>query len=189
MVDEGPYAEANADYARESRGYQKDRRLLGIAERNKAPEEPESAVNKVKHLITRRGQNTVTAGGQQDRLQRFENRHPDIGEEFIKPELLRKRADLAFHLLPQKHGGLIDRTGSTIGGAAVAEALMHAANSGHVDLSKVAATFGLGLTLQNMPAIQARLLYGPALAAQAAEPVLLNELPLLAAARNSLGDQ
>lgn len=187
IVNEGPYAEANADYAKESKHYQQSRRLLGVNERPKTPEESKTAVNTVKNLITRRGQNTVTAGGQTDALTEFSGRHPDIGEELMRPEILRKRADLSFHLLPQKHGGLIDRTGSGIGGLALVESLMHALGSGHVDLSKAAAAGGLGLTMQNMPAIQGRLLYGPAQGALQLEPMFLEGVPLLqAAARNSM---
>ena len=110
MVGEGPYAEPNAQYAAESKNYQQSRRLLGINERPKTPDETQAAVGKVKNLITRRGQNTVTAGGQEGRLAEFEAKHPEIADEFIKPELLRKKADLSFRLTP-KHGGLIERSG------------------------------------------------------------------------------
>lgn len=169
MVDEGPFAEANKDYAKESKHYQHSRKLLGINERPRTPEETQTATNKVKNLITRRGQNTVTAGGQEERLAEFEARHPDIGEEFARPEILRKRADIGFHIFPE-HGGLIDRVGPH--GAM----LLHAI-----------AGLGTGiipaLALTNMPALQARLMYGPALAARAAEPMMLGEVPLVAAAR------
>ncbi len=191
MVNEGPFKEANADFSLEARRYQKSRRLLGLAERNQKPEEPDAAVNKVKNLITRRGQNTVTSGGQEDRLRRFENRHPDIAEEFARPEILRKRADISLHLLPQRHGGLIDRTGSAIGGAAALEALAHAASAGHVDPSKVAAAALLGLGTQNINAINARFLYGPAQEALRLERPLFEDVPLggaalIGAARNSM---
>jgi len=173
VVAEGPYAETNADYAAASKKYQESRRLLGINERPRTPEESQAAVNKVKNLITRRGQNTVTAGGQEERLAEFEQRHPEIAQELSRPEILRKRADISFHLLPT-HGGLLDRM-----------------TGGHHGL---AAAFGLGaggltgalpaLTLTNLPAIQARLLYGPALTMQAAEPLLLNSIPQATEAGN-----
>lgn len=177
MVDEGPFAEANADYSKQSKYYQKSRRLLGINERPRTPDETQAATNKVKNLITRRGQNTVTAGGQKESLAEFEARHPDIAEEFARPEILRKRADISFSLLP-KHGGLIDRL--THGHQNVA-ALMAGLTHGATGLVP-------SLALMNMPAIQARLLYGPALAAQAAEPLLLGEIPQVAAARAAYGE-
>lgn len=189
MVDEGPYRDVNKDYSRELFGQQKSRRLLGLSDRLGKPEESEAGINKVKHLITRRGQNTVTAGGQQDRLAQFERRRPDVAEEFIKPEILRKRADIAFHLLPQKHGGLIDRVGSAGGGLALAEALMQVAGHGHVSPLKVLGTLGGGLALQNLPAIQARLLYPMAQEAQLAAPMLLGEVPLVSAARAARGEE
>jgi hypothetical protein len=186
IVNEGPFAEANAEYARESKRYQESRKLLGINERPKTPEESQAATSKVKNLITRRGQNTVTAGGQEDKLAQFESRHPDIADEFARPEILRKRADISFHLMPQKHGGLIDRTGSAIGGAAALEALSHLIGSGHISPGKMAAAAALGLTTQNINAINARLLYSPALEALRLEEPILGSVPQLQAARNSM---
>lgn len=168
MVDEGPFAQANKDYSRVTKDYQESRGLLGINKRPKAPEETEAARNKVKNLITRRGQNTVTAGGQEERLTKFEEKHPDIGEEFSRPEILRKRSDISFHLFPQ-HGGLIDRVGPQ------AAAVLHA-------LGGVATGVLPALTLTNLPAIQARLLFGPSLAMQAMEPLMLEQIPRLTAA-------
>lgn len=185
MTDEGPYAEANRQYAEGSKKFQESRKLLGITQKPKGPEESTTQVGKVKNLITRRGQNTVTAGGQEGRLREFEKRHPDIAQEFIKPELLRKKADIGFHLLPQRHGGLIERTGNAGMTAATIEGLMSMAGHGHVSPTKLALGAAGGLTLQNLPALQARLLYGPALSAQAMEPLILGEIPLLQAARNS----
>lgn len=170
MVSEGPFADVNADYSKESKHYQASRRLLGINERPRTPDETQAAVNKVKNAIIRRGQNTVTAGGQEGNLAEFEARHPDIGQEFAKPEILRKRADISFHLLPQ-HGGLIDRM---TGGHRHAAALLAGSIGGVTGIVPP-------LVMSNLPAIQARLLYGPALAAQAAEPMLLGEVPQIAA--------
>lgn len=190
MVDEGPYAQANADYSKEAKHYQQSRKLLGINERPKTPEETKSAVNTVRHQIERPGQNTITAGGQTDKMRQFAERHPDIADEFARPEILRRRADISFHVLPQKHGGLIDRGGSMLGGAATLEALSHAIGHGHFDLKTAAAMAALGLTGQNMNAINARLLYGPAQEALHLERPLFEDVPLggaalTAAARNS----
>jgi hypothetical protein len=178
MVNEGPYADANAEYAKEAKRYQESRKLLGINKNPKTPEESEASATKVKNLITRRGQNTVTAGGQEGRLAEFEARHPDIAEEFAKPEVLRKRADISFHLLP-RHGGLLDRMTGGHRGVAAAIGLGTGGLTGAVP----------ALTLTNLPALQARLLYNPALAAQEAEPMFLSEIPLLEAARRAHSEE
>ena len=170
MVDEGPFSQANKDYAEKTKYYQKSRRMLGINERPKTPDETQAAVSKVKNLITRRGQNTVTAGGQESKLAEFEARHPQVAEEFARPEILRKRADLNFRLLPPEHGGLIERDGAPLHGAAIIhEALRH-----------LFATAG-SLVPLNKAAIQARLLYGPALGLQALMSEFGSELPQLSA--------
>lgn len=183
MVNEGPFAEQNAQYARQSRQNRIDRRLLGIPETQRAPNalvdeegvtgsgDSRTAEDTVKNRITRRGQETVTAGGQRRDMERFAARHPDVAAEFDKPELLRKKADISFRLVPE-HGGLIERAG---GGMTKAAHLYHAAR--HPFATAVS------LLPTNMAAIQARLLYGPALAAQAAAPMMLGDIPLLAAAR------
>lgn len=189
MVEEGPYAEANQAYAEGSKRFRESRRLLGINERPKTLDESQAAVSKVKNLITRRGQNTVTAGGQEGRLAEFEARHPQIAEEFIKPEMLRRRADISFSALPKRHGGLTERLGSFVGAGALGEAALNMLGHGHVSVPHALGTLAAGLTVQNLPAIQARLLYGPALAAQAAEPLFLQDIPLLQAARTAHGEE
>lgn len=176
IVDQGPFAEANAEFAKEAKNYQQSRKLLGIAERPKTPDESQAAISKVKNLITRRGQNTVTAGGQEGRLAEFEAKHPDIAQEFIKPELLRSKADISFHVLPQ-HGGLIQRGI----GAALLHGLPQVAAGFTHSPGATAATLAGTLALQNAPAIAARFLYGPALSAQNIAPLLL-EAPILGAA-------
>lgn len=169
MVSEGPYADVNKSFAEEASRYQKSRKQLGINQKTRTPEETKGAINTVKHLITRRGQGTITSGGQQANLRAFEEAHPDIAEEFQKPELLRKREDISFRLFPE-HGGIHKTLGPI--GHMVAHSLL---------------TGGTGilpaLALTNRNALAARLLYGPALAAQAAEPLLLGEVPQIAAAR------
>lgn len=186
MVDEGPYKDANARYAKESNSFRESRRLLGISERPRTPGEPKTAVDKVANLITRRGQNTVTAGKQEGDLAAFEQKHPEIGAELAKPGLLRKKADISFHVLPQRHGGLIDRTGSTVGAAATLDALASTMGHGHVSPAKLALGVAGGLTLQNLPAIQARMLYPGAKLAASGEAQKL--IPLFAAARAAQGD-
>lgn len=175
LVSKGPYGDVNSQFAEEYSRNRKNRDLLGIQPKSKTPQEPNAAFNKVSNMLKRRGKNEITGGGESGRVAEFAERNPAIEEEFVKPELLRKRADIGFHVFPQ-HGGLYERLGP--GAHYAAHALTH---------------LGTGvippLLFTNRNAIAARLLYGPAMAAQAAEPLLLNEIPLLAAARNSLGDQ
>lgn len=153
IVDEGPYADTNKRYAETSADTQESRRMLGINERPKTPDESKAAVNTVRHLIERPGQNTITAGGQQGHLAEFNAKHPDIADEFAKPEVLRKRADLSFHVAPQ-HGGLIQRTAGAIGGPA---AVLIAAGLGHG--LKGAGLAAAILAAQNAQPIAGRLLY------------------------------
>lgn len=159
MRSAGPYKIPNDMYAETSQKYRESRRLLGINERPRTPEETQTVTNTLKNKITRRGQNTVTAGGQADDLAQFEERHPDIGLELSKPALLRNKADLSFKLLPQKHGGLIDRTGDTIGTAAMLDAGASLAGHGHLEPWQAAIALLTGLGLKNAKAIDARVLY------------------------------
>ena len=181
LVDQGPYADVNKQFSDEFTRYQTARSQLGINPKPTKPGEAKGAVSTVKNLIGREGQNTITAGGQRQAFEDFKGNNPDIADEFARPEILRKRADISFHLLPQKHGGLIERTGSGIGGLATAEGIMHALGHGHFDLGNAAAAGALGLTLQNLPAIQARLLYRPAQTSLLAAQALLGDIPQLAA--------
>lgn len=182
MVNQGPFAGPNAEYADAAKDAQASRKLLGITERPKTKEESKAAVNTVKNLIVRRGQNTVTAGGQQQGLADFEAKHPDIGEELIKPSLLRARADLGVHVLPQLHGGLIDRLkglGPLGMGAALALPTM---THGHGAGGALGAA-ALGLLLQNRNAINGRLLFPLSRLAPGAESGLQRLTPLLEEAR------
>lgn len=187
MVDQGPYKPVNDMYGEASNKYRESRRLLGISERPKTPGESQQAVEKVTNLITRRKQNTVTAGkgegGTQSNLGAFEAKHPDIGLELSKPALLRNKADISAHILPQEHGGLIDRGSSAISTAGIANAVasIFGHGAGHIGPSIAA---GLtGLTLKNMPAIEARLMYP--FAEQVADGQAAKLNPLFAAARAS----
>ena len=197
MVNEGPFAGPNAEYARVSRRHNFERRLLGLKENptnadglvdvegGDASGEARTVEDMLKNRITRKGQNTVTAGGQRDDLATLSRRRPEVAAELDKPELLRKRADISFSLLPKQHGGLIERGGSGLGALALLEAASHAVGHGHGGVAGALGGLAGGLALQNLPAIQARLLYGPALSALATEPLLLQDIPLLAAARGA----
>lgn len=183
LTAEGPFAEANAEYATNADRYRKSRRMLGITERPKTPEESRTAEATVKNLIGRPGQNSITAGGQTGRLAEFNERHPDIAQEFEKPELLRKKADLNFHLVPKLHGGFMERAADAATfGPLAAEMAMSAMGAGHVSPTHAAAGMLLGTLLRNAPALQGRLLYGPAQETQLLGPMLLPRLPTAAAA-------
>ena len=174
MTSIGPFQEANRAYAQGSHRFQRDRRLLGITERPRSPEETRQTVDTLKNRITRRGQNTVTAGGQRGGMDEFAERHPDIAAEFEKPELLRAKADLSFNLTPPHHGGMIERLGGAMGLGAAIPLAAFAHSPGHA----AGALLG-GLALQNASPIAGRLLYNPARAIMAAEPLLTSDIPRL----------
>lgn len=182
MVDQGPFGPTNKAYSTEYDRYQGARRQLGVNERPHAPEEKKTTVDRVTNLITRRGQNTVTAGKQIDDLEAFARENPEAGAEFAKPGMLRAKGDLSLGVLPRKHGGLIDRTSSAIGtGAALdaaASAMGHGVGGHAASLGGLAAA----LTLRNLPAIEGRFLYPAAKYATENERHLLRLNPLFQAA-------
>lgn len=184
MVNEGPYREVNRDYSRAAFTNQKDRRLLGIAENRKGPQESRATVDKVANLIGRQGQQTITAGKSIDRTAQFKARNPEIGREFAKPSMLRAKGDLSFGVLPREHGGLIDRASSAVGGGVGVGLLMHAL--GHPSGANLGAV-ATALALRNAPAIEGRLL-APA-AKYAAEGHFLRLNPLFQAVRARKEDQ
>lgn len=181
MVDDGPYAEANRIYHEGLQDVDESLDMVGLR-RSTDPSEPIKGNFDIR--AQRAGQNTVTAGRDRPGVEQFREKHPDIAAETIdQPEMLRNQADIAFKLMPRRHGGLIERTGSAAGGLALAELGMQLASHGHVSLAKAAMLLLGGLTLKNMAPINARLLYKPALAAQQLEPLILGDIPLLSAAR------
>lgn len=188
ITEAGPYGDVNRQFAEEYARHGRAREQLGLQPKTTKSRTTKAEVSQVRNLITRNGQNTVTAGGQEPDLEAFRRENPNIAPETFKPELLRKRADISFHLLPQRHGGFIERTGNVGLAAPFIEAALHAAGHG-LGIGPTAGSVAAGLALQNLPAIQARLLYGPALSAQAAEPLILGEIPLLAAARNAHAEE
>ena len=151
LVDQGPYAEANARYAAGTRDADESLRLMDI-KRSHKPEPPTADINKIRLKGNRRGQNTVTAGADKPKVDRFVEKHPDLALELDKPELLRKKGDLSFSLLPE-HGGLTDR----LKHAAIAAAGGGAFASGHGKLGLIGA--GAMLAYQNKVPIAGRLLY------------------------------
>lgn len=189
MVDQGPFGPTNKAYSAEYDRYQRGRRQLGVNERPHTPEEKKTTVDRVTNLITRRGQNTVTAGKQIDDLEAFARENPEAGAEFAKPGMLRAKGDLSFGVLPRKHGGLIDRTSSAIGTGAALDAAASA--MGHGIGGHAASIGGLAaaLTLRNLPAIEGRILAPAAKYAAKNEQHILRLNPLFQAALARKEDQ
>jgi hypothetical protein len=180
LVDDGPYAEANRRYHEGLTDVSDSLDMVGL-ERTTSVDEPIKGNLSV--ALQRRGQNTVTAGADTERLDidAFKAKHPELANTVDAPEIIRKQGDLGFHVLPQRHGGLIDRTGSAIGGAALLEGLSHLASSGHVPGWGAVAAALLGLGVQNAKPLAGRVLYGPAQQAQIAAQMMLQGAPAIAA--------
>ena len=179
VVDEGPYAEANRAYHRGMTDVDESLDMVGLR-RSHNPDEPIAGNLRVK--AQRLGQNTVTAGADRPGMAAFREKHPDIALELDRPELLRAKADLTFHVKPQ-HGGLIERLAAPAGLAGMAGA----AYAGHG--AHGLAALPLALAIQNASPIAGRFLYGPAQEAAALEPFLLQRTDLLQAARNAREDR
>lgn len=188
VVDQGPYAEANRVFHEGDQDYQQSLDMLDLRKTKKrgAP-----IGGNLSTKARRLGQNTVTAGADAEKMDvdAFREKHPDLALQLDEPEILRRSADIGFSLRPKQHGGLIERLGSMGAGLAGLEGVAQALGHGHVDPKAVALSTALGLGLQNMPAIQARLLFNPSLGVQALEPLVLSDIPLVSAARNARGDR
>lgn len=169
-VDEGPYAETNAFYNKGKSQLESSRNQLDLSSRpshsldpaRPAPEaegvsEPE--VTKVANLLSRDKQTTVTAGVRNaKKVERFRQNHPQYSGELDKPELVRSKADLTFTAAGKKHGGLIDRM-HPLAGAGVGLGMMPFVAD---DAKAIIGGIASQLVLQNLPAINGRLLFNPA---------------------------
>jgi len=170
MVDMGPYAEANRLFSEGTAEADESLKMLDLR-RSRSAQEPIKGNLGVK--AQRLGQNTVTAGRDRPGVDAFREKHPDLAAELDAPELMRSESDLAFHLLPHAHGGLIERTA---GAAGLAPALM-LAGAGHG--GQGVASLLAGLALQNATPIAGRVLYNPARALLRLEPLVLGETPAI----------
>lgn len=149
MVDQGPYAELNRNYAEGSEAVITRRKQLGLKKRPSKDREVE--IKKIKLGLERYGQNTKTAGGD-TKLDEFLRENPEFAEDIALPEAARARAELTPRLTP-KHGGLIERTvGAHLGPAT---ALLAAAQGG---TPGVLGATGI-MAAQNATPIAGRLLY------------------------------
>lgn len=188
LVDQGPYAEANRRFTEGTNDAQESLDMLDLR-RTKNRNNP--IAGNLRVTSQRRGQNTVTAGADQERLDvdAFRAKHPGLALELDEPQILRHAADLNFKVLPSMHGGLIERSGSAAMGAAALEGLYHLAAHGHVSPTQLAASALLGLGARNMTPIAGRALYNPAMGTQALTPQLLGSVPLVGAARAAQQEQ
>lgn len=138
IVDQGPYAQANADYAAAKTRSGDFREGFGMARKPAANEQVDE--RRIANALARRGQTTTTAGiqGGDQRLAQLEQAYPKLQRSIAAPQIVKAKGDLQFGL--GHTGGLIDRMPSK-----------HLV----VDLAR-----------QNIPALAGRFAYGPAGAAQ-----------------------
>lgn len=162
--EQGPYAEANANYRTAKQESGDFREALGAKRTPNIDETVDE--RKIGNFLARRGQTTTTAGiqGGDKRLAELIAKHPDLERTIDSPELLRAKADLQFRLKGPEHGGLIDRVGGPVAGTLAA---VGAAVAGHGGWG-AAAAIPAYLIGQNVNPIAGRLLHNPARGAMAA---------------------
>lgn len=175
-VEEAPYAKANRTFTAGMKDVDESNRLLDL-KRSKKPGASEANINKLRVKGQRRGENTVTAGSERSRFDAFTEKHPELGLELERPELLRKQADLSFSGGLPQHGNLYER----LGHASMPLSLLYAATQGHG--GKAALAMGALLAARNRVPIAGRLLYPGALEGAAAETAMQRLNPLFQAAR------
>ncbi len=174
-VEEAPYAKANRTFTAGMKDVDESNRLLDL-KKSKKPGASDANINKLRIKGQRRGENTVTAGAERERLDEFTAKHPELGLELERPELLRKQAELSFSAGLPQHGNLYER----IGHASIPLGLLYAATQGHGIKSAIA--MGALLAARNRVPIAGRMLYPAALEGAAAEPTLQRLNPLFQAA-------
>lgn len=150
MVDQGPYAALNEEFAAGASKATAKRRQLGLAPR--APSNSAVDERKLKLSLLREDQNTVTAGGDSD-LAAFRAQNPGLAPPLNLAKLAKARADLSFHMAPT-HGPLPERIAATALGPAAA---IGAATAGH-GAAGLAGAAGI-MALQNATPIAGRVLY------------------------------
>lgn len=167
MVDQGPYADINARTSQGIQRYENQRTQLGLKPQpsggKPSPEGPsEEELAYLANALARQDQNTVTSGLRNaDRFGEFAEENPRYRRDIELPDVLRAKAELSLHA-GKGHGGLINRLPPGMGlGASAALGL---AGHGPISLAPIAAEFGA----RNWPAITGRLLYTPAMEAEAA---------------------
>ena len=150
IVDQGPYAEANANYAAAKERSGDFREAFGMARKPSANEQIDE--RRIANALARRGQTTTTAGiqGGDQRLAQLEQAYPELQRTIAAPQIVKAKGDLQFGL--GHTGGLIDRMPSK-----------HLV----VDLAR-----------QNIPAIMGRFAYGPAGAVQGAGQAMSGAAPM-----------
>lgn len=169
---EGPYADANAAYAKAKDASGDFRQALGLGARPSANEAIDE--RRVANVLARRGQSTTTAGiqGGDARLNELLAQRPELARTADAPDLLKAKADLQFHLGGKNHGGFLERVGVPAG---LAAGLGAAAALGHGPAG-VGALVGSEV-VNNATPIAGRLLYRPAGAAQNAGQAVQGAMP------------
>lgn len=163
-VDQGPFAPANKAFSTGMKDYEESINLLDM-KKNKKAGPNEANINKVRIKAQRKGNNDVTPGSERQRIDKFSAKHPELGLELDRPELLKKQADLEFTAGGMPGHGFFERASHI--SAPLALAL--AASGGNLKTAAAIATF---LLARNSAPIAGRLLHDPALMAKAA-----SELP------------
>lgn len=168
-VDQGPLAPANKAFHEGMNDYEESMNMLDL-KKNKKPGANEANIRKATIKGQRRGQNTVTAGAERSRLDDFTAKHPDLGLELERPEILRKQADLQFNLGGAGlHAPLTDIARHNIL-PALAATLLHQAGMGKAAWATILAN----LAAHNAKPLTGRVLYNPAKAGAA----VADEIPM-----------
>lgn len=197
LVDQTAYGPPNAQAHAAHVNAETQRRLLRLPDAESGgantPEGlPRSEVERVTNLLSRQGQNTVTAGGQntsvpeggagaRESLDVLATHFPGHAQDVRLPRALAAKGDLEFRLLPKgDKGGMIERlkaAGPAVAGLAAGGGT---AVAGHPLLGALLG--GAGLAAMNSTPIAGRLLYRPALMARGLGQAVTAEAPGMGAA-------
>jgi hypothetical protein len=157
-VNQGPYRDLNARYAEGAEERSDVRAALGLGPKESRNEAADAT--RVRNVIMRQTQDTVTGGATTMDLPQLRQRYPELQRDLDLPELLAAKSDLQFRAGGNGHGGLINRLPPGLGlGASAAMAMSH---QGPVSLVPLAAEFAA----RNSGPIAGRLAYRPAQAAE-----------------------
>lgn len=96
-VDQGPYAPANKVFNEGMTDYEDSLSKYDL-KKNTKPGPNAANIKKLAIKGERKGQDTYTAGRERPGADAFSAKHPDLGLELERPELLRKQGELSFNL-------------------------------------------------------------------------------------------
>lgn len=157
-VDQGPYAQLNKDYHEGMVEKSQLRQGLGLNAKESSNEM--SDVNRVRNVLARQGQNSVTAGATTSELEGIKQAYPELARDIELPSLLGAKGDLAFRIGNPVHGGLVNRIKHE-GITGLAGYGLGALAGGHGPLA-TGLTVGTSLAHANAGPLAGRVLYGPA---------------------------